>query len=329
VERRQERLAKGRSATFKNCAEQLIEARKAGWKNEKHRAQWESSLRTYVYPHIGSMPVASIDTEAVLRCLQPFWKIKTESASRVRGRIEAVLSWAKVRGLRSGENPAAWRGHLDQLLPRRSKVQTVQHHPALPYRAVPDFMMKLRARKSMSARALEFTILTAARTREAIGARFAEFDLSNALWCIPAERMKAGQEHRVPLCERAVEIVRDMKTNQLHEFVFAGSRANQPLSNMAMLMLLRKLVPGVTVHGFRSSFRDWAGEETSHAYDVCEAALAHRCKDKTQAAYQRGDRLQKRRKLMAEWSGYCGSRILRHPAQLADFHSFHVSPTTG
>jgi integrase len=173
----------------------------------------------------------------------------------------------------------------------------------------------------VSARALEFTILTAARTREAIGARFAEFDLSNGLWRIPGERMKAGQEHRVPLCERAVEIVRDMKTNQLHEFVFAGSRADRPLSNMAMLMLLRELEPGVTVHGFRSSFRDWAAEETIHAYDVCEAALAHSCRDKTQAAYLRGDLLQKRRKLMVEWSCYCDPKIPRQPSPLADFHS--------
>ena len=311
AQRRQERLATARSVTFEDCAEQLIASHEAGWKNAKHRAQWRSTLATYVHPTMGSLPIATVDTDHVMRVLQPIWGNKTETASRVRGRIEAVLSWAKARGHRSGENPAQWRGHLDQLLPKRTKVRRVEHHPALLYKAIPGFMGKLRAKEGITARALEYTILTAARTNEAIGAKFSEIDLRDAVWRIPGDRMKAGQEHRVPLCKWAVEIVREMAKHRLSVYVFPGMRRDQALSNMAMLMLLRELAPGVTVHGFRSSFRDWAGEETTYPHDICEAALAHTRKDKAHAAYQRGDLLEKRRSMMSAWGDYCRSKV-RH-----------------
>jgi integrase len=299
------RLAAGGAIAFRQAAEELIASREAAWRNPKHRQQWRNTLATYVYPSLGKLPVADVDTDAVLRVLQPIWRKKTETASRVRGRIEAVLSWASAKGLRNGTNPAQWRGHLEKLLPKKTKVRKVKHHAALPYAKLPAFMGRLRARAGVTPRALELTILTAVRTSEAIGARFEEFDLAARVWTIPGERMKAGEEHRVPLCDRVVAIVKEMAATRLGAYVFPGLKPDAPLSNMAMLMMLRDLQPDVTTHGFRSSFRDWAGEETSHPHDICEAALAHTRKDKSHASYQRGDLLAKRRKLMTEWADYC------------------------
>ncbi len=301
----QERRTDARSTTFKECAEQLIASNEAGWKNAKHRQQWRNTLVTYVYPVFGDVPVADVNTDLVLKVIEPIWATKTETASRVRGRIERVLRAAKARGLRDGENPAVWRDHLKEVLPERSKIAPVEHHPALPYKDVPAFVARLRAKKGVTALALEFTILTAVRTSEAIGAKFSEFDMAAKVWRIPGERMKAGEPHRVPLCDRAVAIVKELAATRLNEYVFPGLIKGEPLSNMAMLMMLRDMQPDITVHGFRSSFREWAGEETATPHDICEAALAHTRKDKVHAVYQRGDLFNKRDTLMQAWAEYC------------------------
>jgi integrase len=317
AQRAQERLDKARATTFQDCAERLIESHEVGWRNAKHRAQWRSTLATYAYPILGSLPVADIDTGLVLKVLQqpvkgeagkkaPLWNARTETASRLRGRMEAVLSWAKAQGMRTGENPAQWRGHLENLLPARSKVQRVTHHPALPYRELPAFMAQLRHRDSITARALEFTILCAARTGETLGCRFDELDLEERLWTVPADRMKGGLEHRVPLSARAVAIAKEMAAVRVSEFVFPGAKHDKPLSNMALLMLVRELRPGITVHGFRSTFKDWCAEQTSFPDHLSEMALAHISADKVARAYQRGDLLKKRRELAEAWARYCG-----------------------
>ena len=305
AQRAQERLEQTRSITFQHCAEQLIASHEAGWRNAKHRQQWRNTLASYVYPAFGGVPVGDVSTGLVLQVLEPIWKDKTETASRLRGRIEAVLSWAKARGLRTGENPAQWRGHLDQLLPARSKVRRVVHHPAMPYPALPAFMSRLRARDGVTPRALEFTILTASRTGEVLRARFDEIDEKARLWTVPAARMKAGKEHRVPLSYRAVAIVREMAAQRVGDYVFPGAKRGKSLSDMALLMMLRDLAPGITTHGFRSSFRDWAAEKTNTPSFVAEAALAHVVADKVEAAYRRSELLDRRRKLMEAWSGFC------------------------
>lgn len=298
----QKRLAEARGTTFRECAEKLIGSNEAGWRNARHRQQWANKRETYVYPVLGDMPVAAIDTALVLKVIEPIWPTKTETASRVRGRIERVLSSAKARGLRDGENPAAWRGHLAELLPKRSLIAPAKHHPALPYRDVPAFMAKLRSREGVTARALESTILTAARIGETLGETFVEFD--GKAWTVHGKRMKTGEPHRVPLCPRAVAIVKDMAAAWLNDFVFPSIKRGEPTSPMAMLMLLRDLRPGITVHGFRSSFRDWAGEQTNAPHDICEAALAHK-RGKVHGAYQRGDLFNKRDTLMQAWAEYC------------------------
>jgi integrase len=299
-----------RERTFRDCAGAFLDGHEAGWKNEKHRAQWTATLTTYAYPLIGDLSIARIETSHVCQILEPIWTSKAETASRVRGRIERVLDWAAARGYRGGDNPARWRGHLDKLLPQRSKVQRVRHHPALPWQELPEFMAALRENRSISARALEFTILTVARTGEVLGAQSSEINLEGALWTVPAKRMKAEREHRVALSPRAVALLAELPRLKGNDFIFPGSRAKQPLSDMAMLQLLRGMKPGakLTVHGFRSSFRDWAGDCTSHPRDVVETALAHVIADKTEAAYRRGDALEKRRSLMADWCRYCGGR---------------------
>ena len=241
----------------------------------------------------------------VLRALEPIWHTKPETASRLRGRIEAVLDWATVRGLRTGDNPARWRGHLESLLPSRAKLQTVEHHAALPYIEMAAFMVELRQQVGIAARALEFLILTAARTSEVIGARWDEFNEELKTWVIPAERMKAHREHRVPLSPRALKLIEEMRAIQTSEFVFPGARAGKALSNMAMLMLLKRMHRGdLTTHGFRSTFRDWAAEQTNYPREVAEEALAHTLNNKVEAAYRRGDLFEKRRRLMMEWSKY-------------------------
>ena len=306
-----------KSVTFKDSAARYIDAHRTGWRNAKHAAQWEATLATYAEPILGKLAVQAVDTGLVLKVLEPIWQDKTETASRLRGRIEAILDWATVRGYRQGDNPARWRGHLDKLLPARAKVQKVQHHAALPFEQLPTFMATLRAEKSTAARALEFAILTAARTGEVIGARWAEIDLEERIWIVPGDRMKAGREHRVPLSPRAVEILAALKAEVAviqpagdDGYVFRAGLNAKPMSNMAMLMLLRRMTRSdLTAHGFRSTFRDWCAERTSFPNEVAEMALAHSVGDKVEAAYRRGDLLEKRRALMEQWATACSSEV--------------------
>jgi integrase len=294
--------AKETEPTFGECADAFVAGMEASWRNEKHRAQWRMTLTDYCAP-IRSRRVSQVTTQDVLSVLTPIWSEKPETASRLRGRVERVLDYAKAKGWREGENPALWRGHLKNVLPVRQKL-TRGHHAAMPYAEVPAFVVRLRASEAMAARALEFTILTAGRSGETRGATWPEIDLEKALWVIPAHRMKAGKEHRVPLPPRAVDLLRDLHELRTSELVFPGQKKGRPLSVMAMDMLLRRMKVDVTVHGFRSAFRDWAGEETGFPRDVAEQALAHAVGDATERAYRRGDALEKRRKLMDAWAGY-------------------------
>ena len=303
----QRRMADANIITFDKAADRYIDAHAPGWRNDKHRQQWENTLATYASPIIGDLPVSRVDTAQVLRVLQPIWTTKPETASRLRGRIESVLDWARVQGYREGENPARWKGHLDMTLPARAKVAKVEHHAALPWREVGAFISELRGMPGTSASALEFIILTACRTSEAINAEWREFDLNAKVWTIPAERMKAGKEHVVPLSDGALRILSAMRDLSESAFVFAG-RKGAPLSNMAGLQLLKRMGRAdLTVHGFRSTFRDWAGESTAHPREVIEHALAHQLKDRAEAAYQRGSLFEKRRVLMADWAVYCST----------------------
>lgn len=293
-------------ATFGECADRVIEAMRPSWRNAKHAAQWEMTLRNYAAP-LRLLPADKITTDDVLSVLKPLWNDKSETASRVRARIERVLDAAKAQGLRSGENPARWRGHLDQLLPKRQRL-TRGHHAAMSYADVPGFMADLQSRHATAALALEFAVLTAARSGEVLGARWDELDLASSVWTVPAHRMKAGYEHRVPLSRRALKIVKTLHETRDGEFVFPGQKPGKSLSVMALEMVLRRMkVDGVTVHGFRSSFRDWAAECTNFTNEVCEAALAHVIKNKAEAAYRRGDLFDKRRKLMEAWAVYCAT----------------------
>lgn len=301
--RAQERLQRIGTIAFRTCAEKYIAAHRSGWRNEKHAQQWTATLETYAYPVIGDVAVRDVDTELVLRVVEPIWAKKPETASRVRGRIERILDWARVRGYRTGENPARWRGHLDKLLPKPSKVQKVEHHAALPYDELPAFMVDLRKQEGTAARALEWLILNASRTAEVIGAKPQEVDAGKGVWTIPGERMKAGKEHRVPLSSRALAIAGEQPKSG---YLFPGGVAGQPLSNMAMLELLKRMGrDGLTVHGFRSTFKDWASECTTYQNELTEMALAHAIGSKVEAAYRRGDLFEKRRQLMADWSKYC------------------------
>jgi integrase len=293
-----------KAPTFADCADKYIEAHRAGWKNEKHIEQWESTLRTYAGPVIGKKPVDQIVVEDVLKILKPIWSTKPETASRLRGRIEKVLGWATAMKFRTGDNPAAWNGALSHLLPAISKVQRIEHHKAVPYAEVPALMKQLISNDSISAKALVFTILTGARTGETIGATWNEIDLDNKLWTIPAERMKAGREHRVPLSQRAVDLLKKLPRDTKH--VFPNPRTGRALSNLAMLMLLRGLrEDGATVHGFRSSFSTWAREQTDYPREIVEACLAHASGDAVELAYLRTDFLDKRRELMEAWAKFC------------------------
>jgi integrase len=293
--------------TFDECRDAYIASHRAGWRNIKHASQWTNTLEIYVTPVFGKLPVQVIDTGLVCKVLEQIWTTKPETATRVRGRIESILDWAKVREFRRGENPARWRGHLAQVLPPRSKVRKVKHHAALPYAEVAGFMHSLRNREGIAARALEFTILTAARTGEVLGAQRCEIDLISKVWSVPGERMKAGRGHRVPLSNQAVVLIKQLLESHDGEHVFAGDR-RPTLSNMAMDMLLRRMNCDATVHGFRSSFRTWAAERTTFAREVVEAALAHVAGDETERAYQRGDLFEKRRRLMTAWADYCAQR---------------------
>lgn len=299
---------KQKTLSFSECATKYIAAHEASWKNAKHVNQWRNTLEAYAGPIIGKLPVQAVDTTLVMQILEPVWTKKPETASRLRGRIESVLDWAAVRGYRTGENPARWRGHLDKLLPKRSSFQKVQHFKALPVDQVGEFMAKLRMERGISHRALEFLILTASRTEQVIGAKWDEFDFETAMWVVPADRMKVKKEHRVPLSGRAIEILQEMKEVSTGTFVFESPQGGRPLSNNAMLSALEHLGYEITVHGFRSTFKDWATEHTNFAGEVSEAALAHSIKNKVEAAYRRGDLLEKRRKLMKEWEKFCITR---------------------
>jgi integrase len=301
---RQRLLEMARGKAFRECAEAYIAAHEAGWRDPRSHRQWVQSLTTYVYPHLGDLSVAAIDTGLVVSVLEPIWKTKPETATRVRGRIESVLDWAKVRGLRDGENPARWRGHLDHLLPARSKVQRVKHFAALPYAELPALMAKLRDRQAVSAAALEFLILAAARTNEVLGARWDEID--SDVWTVPAERMKGGREHRVPLSAPAVAILRRRRALAQNDLVFPSRRPDRPLHNTTTLRLMRAFgIEEATPHGFRSSFRDWIGEKTSFPHEVAEMALAHAIQSKVEAAYRRGDLFERRREMMDRWGDFC------------------------
>jgi len=289
--------------TFGACADAYVEAMQPSWRNAKHAAQWKMTLTKYAAP-IRERPVNDITTQDILDVLQPLWTRTPETAERLRGRIENVLDAAKAKGLRSGENPARWRGHLNQLLPKRQRL-TRGHHMALPYDAVPEFMANLRTRSAVAARALEFLVLTGARSGELLGVTWDEIDLQKEVWTVPASRMKAGREHRVPLSERAMKIIAERLEAGSIGYIFPGATSASPLSSMAMAMLLRRMKIDVTVHGFRSTFRDWASETTSFPHEVCEMALAHTIANKAEAAYRRGDLFDKRRKLMEAWAGYC------------------------
>jgi integrase len=296
--------------TFKETAEALIENKKAGWRNAKHVTQWTNTLKTYAYPKLGNLDVKAVDTEAILDALRPIWTAKTETASRVRQRIEAVLDYATAIKARTGENPARWKGHLDHLLARPSNVRAVRHHAALDWREAPAFLTQLANREGDAARALAFTILTAARSGEVRGMRRGEIDFEAKVWTVPANRIKAGKEHRVPLQPAAIALLGD--PGQLDSLVFPSpSDASKPLSDMSLTAVLKRMEVDVTVHGFRSTFRDWAGETTAHPREVIEASLAHKLMDKAEAAYARGDLFAKRRKLMQDWADYLATRPAR------------------
>lgn len=305
ADRQRTKLASAMAMTFDQCAEAYIAAHRAGWKNAKHAKQWENTLETYASPVVGSLPVSKVDMPLVLKILEPIWTTKNETASRLRGRIELVLDWATVRGYRVGENPARWKGHLDKVLPAPNKVQKVKHHPALPYSEMGAFMASLRQSDGIAAKALEFTILTAVRSGEVRGAKWQEIDPQAKTWTIPAERMKAGKEHRIPLSDAAVRLLQTMPRIVNVEHVFPSPK-NGTLSDMSLTAVLRRMKRGgLTVHGFRSTFRDWAGETTPFPREVIEHALAHQLRDKAEAAYQRGDLLVKRAALMQAWADYC------------------------
>ena len=306
------RLEAARSITFKDAAERYMEAHKAGWRSEKHAAQWHATLETFVYPVFGALAVQDVDVALVMKVLEPIWGTKPETASRIRGRIEAILDWASARGYRRGENPARWRGHMSNLLPRRSKVRRVEHHPALPYGEVGAFMVNLRRQEGAGAAALEFLILTACRAGEVIGARWGEFNIGGAVWTVPAERVKADRQYRVPLSPAALTIINAMEevrtTGHGDGFVFPSGKRDRPLSDTALRAVLKRLRRSdVTVHGFRSSFRDWAAEQTNYPREVAEMALGHTVGDRVEAAYRRSDLFEKRRRMMNEWARFCGS----------------------
>lgn len=300
------KLNQTKNVTFDYCAKEYIAAHRGGWKNAKHAAQWGSTIATYASPIIGSLPVGSIDTALVVKVLQPISQEKTETATRLRSRIESILDWATVSKFRAGENPARWKGHLEKLLADPNKVGKVEHHAALPWQEIGEFMAELRRREGSAARAVEFGILTADRSGEIRGARWNEFDLDAALWTVPAERMKAGREHRVPLSTAALALLKGLP--QIGDTVFPGQRGDAPLSDRSLTAVLRRMDrKDITVHGFRSTFRDWCAESVRNSFprEVCEHALAHSLPDKVEAAYRRGGLIEKRKVLMQVWTDYC------------------------
>ena len=321
---REQKLAQALAKTFRECAETYIAAKTPEWTNAKHAWQWTNSLEKYVFPEFGNQPVAKVDTAMVVRCLEKdgFWTTHTETATRVRQRIQAVLDWATTRDFRTGKNPAIWKGHLDKLLADPAKIMKAAHYAALPFMEVAAFVKLLQTEAGTAAQALEFTILTAARTGEVINATWSEFDLAAAVWTVPAERMKAKKEHRVPLSPRELQILQALAPEQVDPAaaVFPGQRPGKPLSNMAMLKLLERMGrDDLTVHGFRSSFRDWAAEQTNYPSEVVEMALAHTIKNKVEAAYRRGDLFDKRALLMQAWATWCSTE--RKPATVTPLNA--------
>ena len=317
-----------RGITFRTVAERYLGAHEKTWKNPKHRQQWRNTLDTYAHPHFGDLSVSEIGTEHVLAALEPIWRAKPETATRVRGRVESILDYASARDWRTGENPARWRGHLANLLPSRGKVAPVEHHAALPWAEIGTFLPALKAQAGIAARALQFLILTAARSGEVLGARWGEIDPNAKVWTVPATRMKAGREHRVPLSEPALAVLTEMaklrSVDKPDAFVFPGAATDRPLSIMAMTMMLRRMKRGdLTVHGFRSTFRDWVGEATGTPREVAEAALAHAVADRTEAAYARGDLFAKRRRLMDDWA-----RFTALPPRTGNISSLHGEAAT-
>jgi integrase len=298
-ERRVElRRAAAATVTFREAATAVIASREASWNREHHR-QWVSTMEHHAYPMLGRLPVAAIDTPLVLRCVEPIWKRRQVTADRVRQRIEVVLNWAAARGYRSGENPARWKGHLEHILKDEAKVA---HLAALPYPEIPIFIQQLRNREGVAPRALEFAILTACRTNEVLGARWSE--IQSGSWSIPSDRMKAGKPHVVPLCDTAQALLNNLPRER-SDWIFIGARTGRPLERHAMRDTLKAMGVAATVHGFRSSFADWAAEQTSYPREVCEMALAHSIPNKVEAAYRRGDLLEKRARLMDDWARYC------------------------
>ncbi|MFA6064151.1 MAG: integrase arm-type DNA-binding domain-containing protein [Gallionella sp.] len=308
-QRRSSLAASARMMTFDQCAKACIEDKRPGWKSAKNAEQWTNTLETYANPFIGKLMVDQVDTALVVKILRPIWVTKNETASRLRGRIESILSWATVHGFRSGDNPATWRNHLDQLLAKPSKVKKVKHFAALPYPETGAFVEQLRKQGGVAALALEFTILTAARTNETIDATWSEFDLDSKTWTLCADRMKPDKVHRVPLCSRAFAILMELK-DLGGEYVFPGLKPKKPLSNMAMLKVLERMGrDDLTVHGFRSTFRDWAAEQTAYPHEMAEMALSHAIDSKTEAAYRRGDLFKKRIQMMQDWQEYCDTVV--------------------
>jgi len=315
------RAAQRKRLLFVDAFRRFLEDKRTEWGNAKHRQQWENTLQTYAVPVLGNLAVEDIEFAHILEVLKPIWHKKPETAKRTRGRIEKVLDWAKVHGHRDGENPARWQGNLENALPSISKIRVVKHHPALPYPEIADFIKRLQARKGTAAIALEFAILTAARSGEVRGATWQEFDLKKREWIIPAERMKARKEHRIPLSDRAIEILTEIPKSQGDEIVFKAARGGV-LSDMTLGAVLKRMEVPVTTHGFRSTFRDWAGETTAFPREVIEHALAHRQKDKAEAAYARGTLMEKRRKLMAAWAEYC-KHAIDAPGAVIQIRSSH------
>jgi integrase len=299
-------------ATFEVVAVEYIDTKKVEWKNPKHIAQWLNTLVTYAFPKIGHMPVDSIDTEHILQVLKPIWNIKTETASRVRGRIELILDYAEVQKWRTGSNPARWKGHLKSILPSPQKIAQVKHHKAMPYKELPTFLTKLNQMDGMGARCLEMLILTCLRTNECTGAKWSEIDLDKRLWIVPKERMKKGVEHRIPLSTMAIQLLTKLLERQTNDYIFPSPTITKSsISNEAMdAVLKREGYKPYTVHGFRSTFRDYIQEETNTAWRTAEEALSHKLSDKAEAAYQRTDLLEKRKLLMQTWADYCYQQVL-------------------
>lgn len=304
------KVAQASSLTFKQSAAAYIAAHESSWRNLKHRNQWENTLETYAHPHFGDLQVRDIALPHILAALEPIWQTKTETATRVRGRIEQVLDWATARGYREGLNPARWRGHLDKLLAKPSKVSKTEHLQALPVADMGAFMTELRKHEGTGAKALEFAILTAARSGEVRGATWNEIDLKAGAWIIPAERMKAGREHRVPLSAAAVDLLKTLPRVAGTDLVFPAPRGGQ-LSDMTLTAVLRRMDAPAVPHGFRSTFRDWAAERTNYPRDMAEMALAHAISDKVEAAYRRGDMFEKRRRMMDDWAAFCAQPAVK------------------